>query len=177
MSETETAEDVVLQTYGKSKPPDEQKIRDAVMSILNNPVCGELQLFTATELRRRICNKVKAPSFYQLLRRMEQDELLMVDGVDQPGARCGTWNHPLVVEHRIEQARWMKEMEESDRQRAEERRQWEIENAPRLAAERFQKELGEFFVNNSGELFATVRRMFRIHGSKKIQWMHSRPLK
>jgi ribosomal protein L29 len=163
-----------LQTYGKCKPPNVQEIRADILTILSSKVKGELPFVRATDLRWRACSKVKAPSFFALLKEMETDELLMISGVDETWAQCALWDHPRMVEWRIEREKWDKEFKEIEERRVKERRQREIENAPRLARERFQKELGEFFVDNSDEIFEVVRRVFKTYGPKKIPWLHSR---
>ena len=128
-----------LETYGKSKPPNAQKVRAEVLVILNRKLKGELEFVSVADLRKRVCSTVKAPSFFALLKEMEEDELLMVSGYDSRWARCAVWDHPKMVEWRIEKEKWAKEMEEIEKYHAEQKRQWEIENAPRLARERFQK--------------------------------------
>jgi hypothetical protein len=167
-------EAIELQSYGKSKSPDVQKIRAEILAILNRKVKEELPFAGVPDLRRRVCCKVKAPGFFKLLKSMEKDELLMVSGVDSRWAQCAVWDHPRLIEWRKQLAKWDEERAERDKRDAEERRQWEIENAPRIARERFQKELGEFFVDNSDELFEVVQRIFAAHAPKKTAWLRSR---
>lgn len=163
-----------LQTYGKSKPPCPQKIREDVLAILKRKINGELPFVRITDLRRRVCSKVKAPCFFELIKEMEKDELLMIDGPDMTWESCAVWDHPRIVQWRIERAAWLKEMKEIDKKHAEERRQWQIASAPRLARERFQKELGEFFVHNADQLFETVRKLFAAYTPKRSSWLYSR---
>jgi hypothetical protein len=56
----------------------------------------------------------------------------MISGIDATWAQCALWDHPRMVEWRIERAQWEKELAEIERRQAEERRQWQIENAPRV---------------------------------------------
>lgn len=80
-----------------------------------------------------------------------------------------------MIAWRIEREKWAQEWREIEKRDAEKKRQWEIENAPRLARERFNKELGEFFHDNSDHLFDAIRHMFRTHAPKKKLWLHSSP--
>ncbi len=162
-----------LQTYGKNKPPRIEKVRDNILNVLNRRVKGELPFVRATDLRRRVCSKVKAPSFFSLLKKMQEDEMIMISGVDETWAQCALWDHPKMVAWRIEREKWDKELEEIERRRAEERRQWEIENAPRLAAERLQRELAEFFLDNSDQLFDVLRNIMRAYMPNSARSKHS----
>ena len=67
----------------------------------------------------------------------------------------------------------MKELAEIKKRRAEEQRQWEIANAPRLARERFERELAEFFLDNSDQLIKVLRNIMREYMPKKHQWFRS----
>jgi len=174
MSEEEKM--ITLLTYGKSKAPDPDKIRAQVLAILKRKVNGDLQFVRVTELRRRICNKVKAPSFFALLKQMEAEELLMISGSDMSWSECAVWDHPRLIEWRIEYARFCRELEESEQRELEERRQWEIENAPRLARKRFQKEAAEFFVDNSDLFFDVLKNAFQHYTPRRKIWLHSRSL-
>lgn len=162
-----------LQTYGKNKPPRIEKVRADILNVLNRRIKGELPILRATDLRRRVCSKVKAPSFFPLLKKMQEDELIMISGVDETWAQCALWDHPKMVAWRIERAKWAKELEEIEKRQAEERRQWEIENAPRLAAERLQRELAEFFLDNSDQLFDVLRNIMRAYMPNAGRIRHS----
>jgi hypothetical protein len=162
-----------FRTYGKSKPPDPQKLTVDILAILRRKDKGELPFVSATSLRQRVCGKVTAPTFFAFLKEMEQEELIMVSGTDA-WAQCALWDHPRMIQWRIEREKWAAESAEYERRRQEERRQWEIENAPRLARERFQHELGEFFADNADDLLASVKNLFRAHRSRKRTWLFSR---
>lgn len=167
-------EAIDLETYGKGSPPDPQRVSIDILKVLNQKVKGELPFIRACELRRRVCGNVKAPSFFALLKDMEKDELLMVCGVDMTWAECAVWDHPKLIAWRIELERFHKEMAEIEEREREKQRLSEIENAPRLARERFQRELGEFFSDNSEQLSAIVQRIFRAYMPKRRPWLHSR---
>jgi hypothetical protein len=164
---------VEFKTYGKSKPPDPEKLKKEVLAVLGRKVKGELPFVTGTSLRQRVCGKVTAPTFFAFLKEMEAEELLMISGY-QAWYECALWDHPRMIEWRLERARFAAQMAEIDKKRAEEKRQWEIQNAPRLARERFQRELGEFFADNADELLAAVKNLLRAHRPKKRTWLHSR---
>lgn len=163
-----------LDTYGKSKPPNIEKLRADVLKTLSRKINGELPFIRATDLRQRVCNKVKAASFFAFLKEMQKDELIMVSGVDETWAQCAIWDHPKMIEWRIELKKWEEELAEIEKYHAEKQRQWAIENAPRLAAERFQKELAEFFLDDSEQLFSIFRRALQTYKPKKNLWLHSR---
>lgn len=165
-----------LDTYGNGRTPDVQTIRSQIMVILNRKVSGELPFVRATDLRKRICCRVTAPSFFALLKEMEDDQLLMISGGDNTWAQCAIWDHPKWIEWRIQHEEWKKEMKEIEQREAERRRQWEVDNAPRLARERFQREVSEFFVDNSEQFFAVVQHLFRAHTPTRKAWLHSRLL-
>jgi hypothetical protein len=162
-----------LQTYDKAKPPDPEKLRKTILVILGRTVNGELPIIRATDLRKRVCGRVKAPSFYAFLKELEEDQLVMVSGVDHTWAQCALWDHPRMVEWRIERAKWQEQWDEMKRRDELERRKREIENAPRLARERFQKELGEFFVDNSDALLKSVKNLLVAHQPKHRPWLLS----
>lgn len=162
-----------FRTYGKSKSPDRQKLKKDILAILGRKEKGELPFVSATSLRQRVCGKVTAPTFFAFLKEMEQEELVMVSGTEA-WAECALWDHPRMVQWRIERAKWAAESAEYERRRQEERRQREIENAPRLARERFQYELGEFFADNADDLLASVKNLLRTHRPRKRTWLFSR---
>src|ERR1700674_998001 len=111
LMESHIMETVQLDTYGKSKPPNEKKLKSAILAVLSRKVDGELPFIRATNLRRRVCSKVKAPSFFALLKQMETEQLIMISGVDQTWAECALWDHPRMIAWRIELEKWAKEWE------------------------------------------------------------------
>ena len=64
-------EAIELETYGRAKSPDLQKIRADILAILNRRVKGELPFVSLPDLRRRVCCRVKAPCFFKLLKDMQ----------------------------------------------------------------------------------------------------------
>ena len=47
----------------------------------------------------------------------------MVSGADSRWARCAIWDHPGLIEWRLQLAKWDEESAEYDRRQAEEKRQ------------------------------------------------------
>lgn len=161
-----------LEIYAGAKQPDQAKLRADILRILKREINRDL--IRLADLRARVASKVKAKSFYKLLRQMQDDELLMVSGLHHTWAVCGAWEHPRLIEWRIELEKWEVERQKYEREEAERKRLWAIENAPRLARERFQRELAEFFTDNSDHLFDVIRRICQSHLPRKISRSTSR---
>jgi len=161
-----------LEMYAGAKHPDLAKLKADILRILKREINRDL--IRLADLRARVASKIKAKSFFALLQHMQDEELVMVSGEDPTWAVCGAWEHPRLIEWRIELEKWERERQEDRRREAEERRKWEIENAPRLARERFQRELAEFFADNSGQLFDVVKRVIQSYSPRKISLSNSR---
>lgn len=149
--------------------PEETKIRSKILKVLRN------KTLMRSQLHKIIGTNVKAAYLRPLLETMRNEQLIDRQDFGHPGDIWSIWEHPTMVRARTIRAQWKKEAEEIEQYHQERQRQWEIENAPQLARERFQKKLQAFLVANEATLFNALTRIYRAH-SREASWKHSRQL-
>jgi hypothetical protein len=163
-----------------AKEPNEKRIREKILKALKQKLDGSTATLRQAELNK-IAGKttVRAPYLEALLLKMREEGLIdchwwQTDSTRfRSGVYWGLYGHPENVKHREWIAQRDKESEELRVRIAERERRQKIENAPRLAKEKFQKDLDQFIARNHNQIFDVIRRIYRDY-TPKTRWLHSR---
>lgn len=159
----------------KSQKEKERELRKTVIRLLKRKGA----IYRQAEIHRIVgTGKLKAGEFKALLEKMADEKLIDKHWRNHDGERIGgeywsTYDHPDNVEMRKKRREWKEESERTAKIRKERLRQQEIENAPRLAKEKFIKDFNKFLHGNYNEVFELFTLMYR-HHKQKTAWLHSR---
>lgn len=165
-----------------TKEPNEKRIREKILQALKQKRNGSTAVLRQFEINKLVGKtSVRAPYLKALLEKMQEEELIGCHVIETPSTeyKCGLYwavfNHPSNVKYRERLVLAKKEVEELHARLAEKARRKAIEDAPRLAKEKFQRDFDRFFAHNYNEIFDVIRRICRNY-TPKTQWLHSRQL-
>ncbi|MBX9771198.1 MAG: hypothetical protein K2X29_07490 [Candidatus Obscuribacterales bacterium] len=155
------------------RQPEEAKVRAKLLRVLSRRIEGISIEYRQAELNKLVGKtSIRAPYLKALLVTMREEQLIdchwrQWESKDKiGGAYWSLWDHPENIRARIWCEENRKKMEEINRYHEQEKIKWEIENAPRLAKERFLKRLEDFFVQNEETVFEVIKYIFEDYKHK-----------